>query len=75
MLQLIGQESSHAPLPRVPARLGPLLSTPVEISVTHPRTQLVLHAAEVHRSASAGNRARVTSMAAMYSTTRPLMPC
>ena len=25
--------------------------------------------------ASAGNRARVTSMATMYSTTRPLMPC
>ena len=57
---------------KVPARLGPLLSTLVEISVTHPRPQLMLHAAEVHRNASAGNRARVTSMAAMYSTTRPL---
>ena len=39
------------------------------------RTQLILHAQEVHHSASAGNRARVTSMAAMYSTTRRLMPC
>jgi hypothetical protein len=26
-----------------------------------------------HQSASAGNRTRVTSMAAMYSTTRPVM--
>ena len=26
------------------------------------------------KSASAGNRIRVTSMATMYSTTRPLMP-
>ena len=28
----------------------------------------------VERDASAGNRTRVTSMATMYSTTRPLMP-
>ena len=38
------------------------------------RTKLVLHAQEVQYNASAGNRARVTSMATMYSTTRPLMP-
>ena len=62
MLQLIGGGSRHAPLPQVPARLGPLLSTLVEISVTHPRTQLVLHAAEVHRSASAGNRACILAL-------------
>ena len=53
----------------------PTTTTLVEVSVTHPKPQLMLHAAEVHRNASAGNRARVTSMATMYSTTRPLMPC
>ena len=39
------------------------------------RTQLLLHAQDVHDNASAGNRAQVTSMATTYSTTRPLMPC
>ena len=38
------------------------------------RTQLMLHAQEAHHNASAGNRARVTSMVTIYSTTRPLMP-
>ena len=37
-----------------------------------PSTQLMPHAQEAHHNASAGNRARVTLMAAMYSTTRPL---
>ena len=61
--------------PQVPARLGPRLSTLAENSVSHSGTQLVLHAEELHHNASAGNKARVTSMATMYSTTRPVMPC
>jgi hypothetical protein len=34
-----------------------------------------LHHWDEKKIASAGNRTRVTSMATMYSTTRPLMPC
>ena len=52
-----------------------LLGLVVENSLSHPGAQLVLHAEEAHHNASAGNRTRVTSMATMYSTTRPLMPC
>ena len=56
-----------------------LLGLMVENSLNHPVhlnsppvAQLLLHAQEAHHNASAGNRARVTLMAAMYSTTRPL---
>ena len=48
------------PVPQVPARLGQLVNTRVENSLSHPGTQLMLHAEEVHHNAS--NPAQVTSM-------------
>ena len=70
-------------LPAELSRLGEMGHSPGstrrETPASSPREEFCLavcyDAARPPQYASAGNRARVTSMATMYSTTRPLMPC